>query len=246
VGALALALAMSLVIVNTDAVRRLGVRWPYDNDPGSRLRGWESVARSVDERRHKLEAESGKPLFLIANKYQTASSLAFYLPEKRVDGPGHPPVYIPESQAIENQYSFWGRYDEMTEPLEIARAMVPKVEDPALRGTLEAAIKDLDVPAGKKVDQEAMADRRRALIRAMLAVNPKLPLDEYASEDWGISLFQGRDALFVTDKSKNPPPAIRKGFETVELVATWKEERRGLPLRLIWVFACHNYHNLPI
>ncbi|MBA3543992.1 MAG: hypothetical protein H0T83_06095, partial [Chthoniobacterales bacterium] len=36
----------------------------------------------------------------------------FYLPDKRVEGPGHPPVYIPESQDMVNQFSFWPRYDE--------------------------------------------------------------------------------------------------------------------------------------
>jgi len=204
------------------------------------------VALGVDELRHKLEAESGKPMFLIANKYQTASSLSFYLPEKRADGPGHPPVYIPESQAIENQYSFWGRYDEMEEPTELAKALLPKVTDPALRGSLEAALKNLSVPEMAKVSEEVRGERRQALIRALLLVNPALPLDEYSSEDWGVSLFQGRDALFITDQSHRVPAAIRKGFEKVEMVAAWKEERRGLPLRLIWVFACHNYRSLPL
>ncbi len=240
---LGLALVMSLIIVNTDAIRSLGIPWSYNMDPGGRLRGWETASIAVNDLRHKLEAESGKPLFLIANKYQTASSLAFYLPEKRADGPGHPPVYIPESQMIENQYSFWGRYDEMTEPTEIAKGMLAKVQDPAQRGALEAALKGLDAPAA---DEQTMADRRRALIRAMLTVNPTLPIDEYASEDWGVSLFQGRDALFVTDRSPSAPEAIVKGFDKVEMVATLSEARRGLPLRLIWVFACHNYRSLPL
>ena len=246
VAALGVGLVMSLVLVNTDAVRRLGVHWPYHLDPGGRLRGWETAAISVNDLRHKIERETGKPLFLIANKYQTASSLSFYLPEKRVDGAGHPPVYIPESQAIENQYSFWGRYDEMTEPPVIARALLPKVTDLAKRDALAAALKDIDAPGSLKPGDEQMAERRRALIRAMLAVDPTLPLDEFASEDWGISLFQGRDALFITDKSAHAPSAIQKGFEKVELVATWQEERRGLPLRLIWVFACHNYRSIPL
>ena len=246
VAALALGLVGSLVLVNTDTVRRLGVHWPYQFDPGGRLRGWESVAIAVDDLRHKMEQETGKPLFLIANKYQTASSLAFYLPEKRVDGPGHPPVYIPESQAIENQYSFWGRYDEMTEPPTLARAMLPKVTDSAKREALEAALKEIAEPGSLKPGDEKMSERRRALIRAMLAVDPTLPMEEFASEDWGISLFQGRDALFISDKSSHLPSAIQKGFEKTELLATWQEERRGLPLRLIWVFVCHNYRTIPL
>ena len=247
--ALGLGLVLSLCVLNTDAVRRLGVPWSYRMDPGGRLRGWESVAIEVNALRHKLEGETGKPLFLIANKYQTASSLSFYLPEKRVDGPGHPPVYIPESQAIENQYSFWGRYDEMTDPVELARTLLPKVEDPAKREGLAAALKALDVAGAAKPgtsDDQAAAERRRGLIRALLAVNPALPLDEFASEDWGVSLFQGRDALFVTDQNADAPMSIRKGFERVELVGVWQETRRGLPLRLIWVFTCHNYRPIPL
>ena len=244
--ALGVGLAMSLVLVNTDAVRQLGVRWPYKYDPSARLRGWQATAIEVDDLRHKMERETGKSLFLIANRYQTVSSLAFYLPEKRVEGPGHPPVYFPESQAIENQYSFWGRYDEMTEPPEIARAMLPKVADSAKREALAAALKELDAPGSSKPDGEQMAERRRGLIRAMLTIDPTLPMDEYASEDWGISLFQGRDALFISDQPGRLPSAIKKGFERVELVATWQEERCGLPLRLIWVYACHNYRSLPL
>lgn len=242
--ALGLGLTLSLLIVNTDAVRRFGVPWSYRKDPGGRLRGWETVAIAVTDLRHKMEAESGKPLFLIGNKYQVASSLSFYMPDKRAAQPGHPPVYIPESQAIENQYSFWGRYDELADPVEIARSMLPKAESPALRDPLQAALKALEAPVA---DQETMAQRRRDLIRAMLAVNPSLPLDEYASEDWGVSLFQGRDALFITDdRNGSVPPSITKGFEKVELATQWQENRRGLPLRLIWVYACHNYRNLPL
>jgi hypothetical protein len=29
-----------------------------------------------------------------------------------VEAPNHPPVYVPESPAAENQFHFWGRYDE--------------------------------------------------------------------------------------------------------------------------------------
>lgn len=246
VAALSLGMAGSLVLVNTDAVRRLGVYWPYRMDPGGRLRGWESVAIAVGELRHKIEQETGKPLFLIANKYQTASSIGFYIPEKRADGPGHPPVYIPESQAIENQYSFWGRYDEMTEPPELARAILPKVTDAAKRDALESALKGIAESGSLQPGDEKMAERRRALIRAMLAVDATLPVDEYATEDWGISLFQGRDALFISDRSDHAPSAILRGFEKVEQVATWQEERRGLPLRLIWVFLCHNYRSIPL
>jgi hypothetical protein len=32
-----------------------------------------------------------------------------------VEGPGHPAAYIPESQDMVNQFSFWPRYDEFVE-----------------------------------------------------------------------------------------------------------------------------------
>lgn len=243
VSALALGMVCSVLLVNTDVVRRLGIPWSYDADPGARLRGWQTVAISVNDLRHKLEQESGRPLFLIANKYQTASSLSFYLPEKRIDSPGHPPVYYPESQAIENQYSLWGRYDEMVEPAELARLMLPKVADPLLREALATALKEFQ---GFKPGDAAATEARRTLIRALLAVDPALPLDEYASEELNVSLFHGRDALFVTDQARRPPRAILAGFEKVELVAQWEEKRRGLPLRLIQVFACHNYRSLSL
>jgi hypothetical protein len=41
-----------------------------------------------------------------------AANVAFYLHDKRSEGPGHPPIYFPESQQLENQFSFWPRYDE--------------------------------------------------------------------------------------------------------------------------------------
>jgi hypothetical protein len=82
------------------------------SESGDLLLGWESAASAIDHRRKQFEHDTGKPVFLIGNGNQIASILAFYLPDKRVEGPGHPPVYIPESQMIESQFSYWPRYDE--------------------------------------------------------------------------------------------------------------------------------------
>ena len=68
--------------------------------------------KAVDQVRSDFEKRTGKPVFLIADERDRASELAFYLPDRRVEGPGHPPVYIPESQDMVNQFSFWPRYDE--------------------------------------------------------------------------------------------------------------------------------------
>ncbi len=116
VAALATGIAMSLVIINPDLLRKAGIALPYAWDPSARARGWTTTALAVAGARQKFEAASGKPAFLIGNRYQTSASLSFYLPEKRVEGRGHPPVYIPESQDFENQFSFWPRYDEFVPP----------------------------------------------------------------------------------------------------------------------------------
>ncbi|MEK0446771.1 MAG: hypothetical protein RLZZ399_2092 [Verrucomicrobiota bacterium] len=108
----ALGLLLSIVIIDVDLLRKIGIPFPRKADPSARLRGWHSTAEAVASLRSQVEKEIGHPVFLIASGYQSAASLSFYLPEKHPEGPGHPPVYIPESQNIENQFSFWPRYDE--------------------------------------------------------------------------------------------------------------------------------------
>jgi hypothetical protein len=107
-----LALLLSTSIVDVDLLRKAGIPFPRKADPSARLRGWRTTAEFIATLRAKLEKETGKPFFLIASGYQPASSLSFYLPEKPLEGLLHPPVYIPESQNIENQFSFWPRYDQ--------------------------------------------------------------------------------------------------------------------------------------
>lgn len=113
VAALLVALAASVVIVDTDLARRAGAAWSFAKDPSARLLGWRSTARSVAAFRAEEERELGTPVFLIANRYQLAAELNFYLPARPVQGPGHPPVYMPESQNMENQFSFWPGYDQV-------------------------------------------------------------------------------------------------------------------------------------
>ena len=112
VAALSIGLVMSFVVVNTDIIRRLGLPLSYELDPSSRLRGWRTAAHLLDKTRAEMEARTGKKVFLIADRYGTAAALSFYLPHPRIEGPGHPPVYAPESQVPENQFYFWPKYDE--------------------------------------------------------------------------------------------------------------------------------------
>ena len=117
--ALACGLVCSLLILNLDVARALGVPWPYRLDPGARMRGWRMAATKLEQVRANFEATLGAPVFLIANEHEVASSLAFYLKDKRPEGPGYPPIFIPESQEIQDQFSFWHRYDEFLDPKEV-------------------------------------------------------------------------------------------------------------------------------
>ncbi len=111
---LLLGLLMSIVALDTDLIRSAGLQL-WRNDSSDRMRGWKSATRAVEKIRGDLEAKSGKKLFLIADARDRASEISFYLRDKRPEGPGHPPVYIVESQDMVNQFSFWPRYDQFVE-----------------------------------------------------------------------------------------------------------------------------------
>ncbi len=117
VAGLAVSLVMSIALLDTDLARLPGINWPYERDPTSRLLGWKSTAAAVATLRGDEERELGAPVFLIANRYQLAAELNFYLPPG-LPAPGgeDPPVYLPESQNMENQFSFWPGYDQVTAP----------------------------------------------------------------------------------------------------------------------------------
>jgi len=108
-----LGVALSCIVVNPDIARAAGVPWPHERDPGKRMRGWKTLASAVESVRAEVEKELGEPVFLIANEHELASALSFYMREKRIEGPGHPPVYIPAQPYFVNQYSFWPRYDQL-------------------------------------------------------------------------------------------------------------------------------------
>jgi len=107
-------LLMSVIGLDTDLLRSAGVRLPR-KDPADRMRGWKSASRAVEKLRADLEPKLGQRLFVIADQRDRASEMSYYFQHKNPEGPGHPPVYIVESQDIVNQFSFWPRYDEFVE-----------------------------------------------------------------------------------------------------------------------------------
>lgn len=112
--AVLIGLGISMIALDTDILRSLGVPI-FRRDPVDRMRGWKSAAGAVEKLRGDLERQLGERLFMIADQRDRASELSFYLRDKRVEGPGHPPVYIVESQDLVNQFSFWPRYDQLVE-----------------------------------------------------------------------------------------------------------------------------------
>ena len=112
--AIMVGLTMSVVALDTDVLRVAGYQFKR-SDSSDRMRGWKSATGALEKMRNDLEMKFGEKLFLIADARDRASEISFYLRDKRVEGPGHPPVYIPESQDMVNQFSFWPRYDEFVE-----------------------------------------------------------------------------------------------------------------------------------
>ena len=110
-------LVCSVVILNLGcAPRARRAHWPYDLDPGARMRGWRTAAAKVEAVRARLRGKDSASAFSSSRtSMRSRLSLAFYMQDKRPEGPAHPPVYIPESQEIQDQFSFWRRYDEFVD-----------------------------------------------------------------------------------------------------------------------------------
>jgi hypothetical protein len=87
-----------VVVLHVASVRPIGFK-PIDK-LFDRTRGAKDLALQVTE----LQKEHGAS-FLISNKYGYASLLSFYHPER-------PQTYLPNSEGVQNQFSFWRDYSE--------------------------------------------------------------------------------------------------------------------------------------
>jgi undecaprenyl-diphosphatase len=93
IAALAVALGMSAA---GHATERLGL--PRQLDPTARLRGWKELGQAVGAAIEQMP--DPRRTFLVADRYQLVSQLAFYTPE-------HPPAYNFNLGRRLNQYDFW-------------------------------------------------------------------------------------------------------------------------------------------
>jgi len=192
--AIAFGVLMTVPALDSDILRSVDI--PINRrDPADGMRGWKSATRALESVRHELEAQTGDRLFLIADGRDRASEISFYLRDKRVEGPGHPPCYLVESQAIENQFSFWPRYDEF-------------------------------VPASAaSAGEQQQTD----------------------TEEKGVNLFTGRDALYVQEAGRTTPPHnIRAAFGSADRVVSIEVRRFGKVMRAWDVFLCRKYRTLPL
>ena len=236
VAALGFGAVLSLVTVDSELLRRAGLPLGYI-DPSARLRGWRTAAESIEAVREKYEAGHGQPVFLIANNYGIASSLAFYLRDQRREGPGHPPIYCPMSAVPGNQFYFWPRYDGTIRYADTARDLLPTL-DPATRAALTATLAVLDEPGTPEQETE----RRRQFLLALKAAAPQLAIDENFTEAMGSNPFLGRTALYITDRAEGKPDStLLREFARWEMIARIDITRRGLPLRQLRVFACSDF-----
>jgi hypothetical protein len=112
--AILLGFVISLFSLDSDILRSAGFHF-WRADPSDRWRGWKSLTMEVEQIRNDLEAKLGEKLFMIADERHRASEVAFYLRDKQIEGPGHPPCYLVESQDLINQFSFWPRYDQFVD-----------------------------------------------------------------------------------------------------------------------------------
>jgi len=91
------------LVFSPDALEWAGVRVPPALDLVSkRLRGWPELGRAVGE---VMGSAEDRP-FLVSDRYQIASQLAFYVP-------GHPTVYNANFGRRMNQYDIWGGWEAL-------------------------------------------------------------------------------------------------------------------------------------
>ncbi|MDB6136578.1 MAG: hypothetical protein JWM59_4821 [Verrucomicrobiales bacterium] len=86
--------------------------------------------------------------------------------------------------------------------------------------------------------------------RHPLVMTPSGPVPEsdyhfwpdYSGQSEGKNAFQGRTALyFTTSQADAPPPRVRRLFRGCQPLTVFDVIQRGLPLRRIRVFGCHDY-----
>jgi undecaprenyl-diphosphatase len=94
--ATAILLGFGMTVAAHDATLFIQLGFPPSADPLARLKGWRVLARAVD----RLAAQMPQRPFLLSDRYQISSELAFYVP-------GQPQTYNVNLGRRLNQYDLW-------------------------------------------------------------------------------------------------------------------------------------------
>ncbi len=76
---------------------------PYQLDPSSRLRGWKELGQRITELSREMKGKG--PFFIVSDKYQVSSLLAFYTE-------GNPVTYCVNLGRRMNQYDLWPGFND--------------------------------------------------------------------------------------------------------------------------------------
>lgn len=96
-----LAILSLAIVLSTDLLRDAGLPVKRKQDASHQMRGWAQMADQVE----RIRRSTG-PAFLVSGSYQTASSLAFYLPDQAQ-------VYNANFGGRRfNQYDFWPDFEK--------------------------------------------------------------------------------------------------------------------------------------
>jgi 4-amino-4-deoxy-L-arabinose transferase-like glycosyltransferase/membrane-associated phospholipid phosphatase len=106
VGVFAVVMAHDTQLLNKLIHRRLPARM----DLLHRAHGWKEMARIVGQTRRQIEAQQGKPVFIICEHYGFTSEISFYLPEAKSVVSTDPLVFYQVTKKPDNQFFFWPNY----------------------------------------------------------------------------------------------------------------------------------------
>ncbi len=216
--ALAFAALFSLLISQTDLVRRAGMTWgyrdtppqggghsywtPWIRDASGEHRGWRELARLVDHIRKEAVTSSGETPFLIASSSEVAALLAFYLPE------------------VTDQKN-------------------------SIKATAGGSSKPTDPPVFDIVGQNptsALLGWARYNRREKTTINSET---ERSPSSTTPTRF-GDSALFIATPALGPgeifPPALKESFSDIWPVVSANILRGGELLRTVTVYSCDDFH----
>lgn len=119
-GVLILSLVQSCIVLDTDMVRSSGKAWKLSSqetsktshlpaDPTQDLVGWKSLAGHLKEILADAATQSGVLPYVVADRWQLAAPLSFYLRDAHAaqPTPRHPLVLAADSNASPQPFSLW-------------------------------------------------------------------------------------------------------------------------------------------